>query len=1484
VHGRISYDVEDEPVPVVRRSCRSNDSFSASIDAAMESFAAAAAEDEALQGKEIVASAVEVPDRGLTILTDRVGAVEATDSGSRVGVEDEEYDDFDSSDGSWYSDDSWDSYSGSSGSDVSDVSEGDSDEESDEEEEERRRLSIRKRKIAMAAKKNKKKEYLVPYLLRRLNEMIVAALAPVCRPVTQALDKLVFDRYVNEQMSAALHPSNSKRRRYWESFIFVLIVYNLMVVPFLLTVGWVEKALYVDYCFDLVLICDAILNWTVFSVVHNGELIVDRAKIRELYCADRLLLDLLRVAPIDIASVGVRAYSTRSLLRTPKLLWIVSIMPYYQQMMLLFEEFKVHFLLTQLLKVLFAIGLLAHWSACGFYYMAASVAAKQNDCTPDPNEFAVYGTACEYEGTWVQWQIYHGRVATDGSDDWTRYLRALAYSLPTLVLMSIADVIPANEDEIFYAFWVMFFTVAMNSVIIGSVISVTYSMGDKQATLVSKREALHAYLVRNRADEALIERATSYLTTLSSEYGQVVLHQEAAFSITELPFSLHTAVNMALKTPYLRQCPVFDFIDDGAVAELSSKLKLQCYGMGDNVMTFGELGTDMFFIDRGKCEVVAADDVTVFAVLQEGAFFGETALFFKQTRTATIRAADHATVLFSLSKRDLNLQLRSMEFDIEATMGKFEALQQSNTRRNRAVQVNLQAVATPGTKLSRMIVRKETAKQLSLLDYIKIYAFSPTSPFRLFWKCVGLLFLLYYVVAIPYDFAFMYGGYFEDYMHETVYLDFLIDSFFILDILVNAVALPFVNNKGAVENDSELIFARYRSTGHFYDDIMASLPLELLVLLPGVDTITLFVLRFVHLVRVIQLNLYVTDIQVLVGSVFKVRLKRSYVVFFKAVSMWGLGTHWCACIMFGVPRFWETSVANTWPIQDQIAELAQDGTTSICSVELFDCYSRTLYAVVSTCANIGYGDIVPYTNSEVIVQLFTCLLGAYITANLVGSFTVYFQEAEDSGLAPYHSRLREVQSFVRSKQLKPSLQRMILAHFAFIWEKEQRVDSEQSSLLHELSEPLVLDISFELHRSFIQATPVISSIQSNHIQKRVAAALSPQVHARGDAVYESGDPGNCLFFIASGWAHMKLPAKDEISSLDTYNLDSLPILQAKHTCCRGQLARGDHFGELCFLSHAGIHAESVKVTSPTVEICAVSKEAFWHVLLFMPMDDRRDLLIGLMSSIKGHTFIADTPSAPPAAAPPTAAPPAAAPSVTTATGVPSKEAVPVPLPFAGANGGEDRPARATSFGMSSLKAEILRAMKSHQAGPDAPQVVPDQARRLLDAMDPMDRHLNCFYRLSVLVMHLVLARLEAQDGDGAGGGTTFSEAEREARNQRFRNHVSTVVQSPALTPTGRPGLTKETSFSVSALRHTLAKVTSITGVLAMGVSKKVSPSPPISISIDTPQDLPGAGRRFSASLNVVGEGEEVSPIKTTSDVVEREKAKGEGEDRAAEIV
>ena len=78
--------------------------------------------------------------------------------------------------------------------------------------------------------------------------------------------------------------------------------------------------------------------------------------------------------------------------------------------------------------------------------------------------------------------------------------------------------------------------------------------------------------------------------------------------------------------------------------------------VGDYVCRKGEVGREMYIVNRGKLEVVSETGTKVYAVLEAGSYFGEISVLCMSAagnrRTASVRSVGYSE-LFCLSKNDL---------------------------------------------------------------------------------------------------------------------------------------------------------------------------------------------------------------------------------------------------------------------------------------------------------------------------------------------------------------------------------------------------------------------------------------------------------------------------------------------------------------------------------------------------------------------------------------------------------------------------------------------------------------------------------------------------------------------------------------------------------------------------------------------------------------------------------------------------------------
>lgn len=112
---------------------------------------------------------------------------------------------------------------------------------------------------------------------------------------------------------------------------------------------------------------------------------------------------------------------------------------------------------------------------------------------------------------------------------------------------------------------------------------------------------------------------------------------------------------------------------------------------------------------------------------------------------------------------------------------------------------------------------------------------------------------------------------------------------------------------------------------------------------------------------------------------------------------------------------------------------------------------------------------------------------------------------------------------------------------------------------------------------------------------------------------------------------VQLELGSDLSLLDSRSLSALQILLHKQSVCGSVYVAGDHFGEYCVVSHAGLRPESSKVLTGS-EVYALSRADLWAVFQFLTYSERRCFLYELMTRVGERRHItkrmdSTTPSA-----------------------------------------------------------------------------------------------------------------------------------------------------------------------------------------------------------------------------------------------------------------
>ena len=130
-----------------------------------------------------------------------------------------------------------------------------------------------------------------------------------------------------------------------------------------------------------------------------------------------------------------------------------------------------------------------------------------------------------------------------------------------------------------------------------------------------------------------------YLWINQKHFGSASLLKDGDMSV-----SLRREITLFLYKDVVRKVPFFaESEDDYFLARVCDHLREKIYMPGEYIIREGEIGSEMYILGKGFCEVLNAHGQHMVR-LRAGAVFGEVALIYESRRTASVKAEEMVEV------------------------------------------------------------------------------------------------------------------------------------------------------------------------------------------------------------------------------------------------------------------------------------------------------------------------------------------------------------------------------------------------------------------------------------------------------------------------------------------------------------------------------------------------------------------------------------------------------------------------------------------------------------------------------------------------------------------------------------------------------------------------------------------------------------------------------------------------------------------------
>ncbi len=403
-------------------------------------------------------------------------------------------------------------------------------------------------------------------------------------------------------------------KQLWDGVILLLTLLASIEIPIYVVFRPEVKGIFAvfDWLYLIFFAIDIILNFFT-TWYENGKLVSSRKKIRQRYLKTWFAADFIAAFPFEVLHtlglgtlLGIPILDDQAFLRSLYMAKVLRLARLIQYIRLWQRTEVLNPSVLRLVTMLFWVGIFSHWIALGWLSI--------------------------------------GRMNPE-LDEIDNYILAFYWTITTLTTIGYGDITPNTNAQYLYTMGVQLMGVAVFGYIIGNVTSVLANLDTARANFREKMDKISAFMRSRDLPAELQKRIRDYYNYLW-ETRRGSLEMEI---LGVLPRSLQVDVALALNSEILRKVPLFQNAEMNLIRQLVLHLQPVIYLPGDIIFHQGEIGHGMYFIARGKVEILNEETGQVYATLPEGSFFGEMSLLFSAPRNATAKAVDYCD-LYRLDK------------------------------------------------------------------------------------------------------------------------------------------------------------------------------------------------------------------------------------------------------------------------------------------------------------------------------------------------------------------------------------------------------------------------------------------------------------------------------------------------------------------------------------------------------------------------------------------------------------------------------------------------------------------------------------------------------------------------------------------------------------------------------------------------------------------------------------------------------------------
>ena len=364
--------------------------------------------------------------------------------------------------------------------------------------------------------------------------------------------------------------------------------------------GWVAF----DYIVDAIFVADLIKNFRTAYFNASNVLVQDTARISRRYIHSWFAVDLIASIPFELFAAAATGASVlgRSGDSSQVSLRLVSALKSIRLLRLgrfakIADRWKFGNLWS-IVRQYVGIVLLAHWLACIWFLVSNSYENGGGD----------------------NWLVVQG---LDIASSREQYISCMLAAV--LMLFRTLGNPPVTVEEKLFLLIAVLLGAAVHATIFGQVAHLVSQLSSKEGIYRHRMRQLYERMRYYDLPPALQERVTVYFETLWKRHRIVDTKDMLAFT-GSLSEPLQLQVNLFLNREMVQRVPMFQNCHASVIVQVVQSLRSHFFIPGDYVVRAGEMGSHMFFIRDGTCQVLVARAKSAQQLAAEAAAADEAAL------------------------------------------------------------------------------------------------------------------------------------------------------------------------------------------------------------------------------------------------------------------------------------------------------------------------------------------------------------------------------------------------------------------------------------------------------------------------------------------------------------------------------------------------------------------------------------------------------------------------------------------------------------------------------------------------------------------------------------------------------------------------------------------------------------------------------------------------------------------------------------------